>query len=334
MVPCSTKDNFDCAYLFEGVHPAFTIAQAIFTILIMIVTLPINAFLISAIIKFHEDLEGSFALCASVFISNMILTFSFGIGVVISSIARDWPLGSVGCQIFGTLVFIGLATRWMNIGVLCIDKFCRIVFPFCYSRHSSLVVKVLVSIPWAVTLIRIIPFQFGIGGRFQFIVQFPTCSIQQKCSGLLCYSLVSFWFVVSMVMGCALPIVLQTLMYLKSKKFTRETNVPQGTFGGVQAPRLLPSQIEKRANTTFCIMMAIFIIPTAIFLFLLVLNAFEQYNETPYLPVFFVITDLFQLYVLLDLFLLWKNQQGKCLLAKIRRKARAFWLQTWYTYFG
>ena len=131
---CSAQANqthqSDCSHLFEDIHPAFTIVQACIAVIFVILAVPLNLILLVAIIKFRRCMDEAFILCASIFIANIVVSFFFGTGSFLSSATRSWPLGYVGCQIFGFLSFYPVLARWMTLGMLSIDRFCRVFLPF------------------------------------------------------------------------------------------------------------------------------------------------------------------------------------------------------------
>ena len=97
-------------------------------------------------------------------------------GIALSSATRSGPLGYVGCQILWFLSHMVVVTRWRTLGVLSIDIFCRVFLPFCYTRHSSIVLKVLLLLPWVVGLPRCVLSLFKIHTKHEFVVSVPGCA--------------------------------------------------------------------------------------------------------------------------------------------------------------
>ena len=168
---CLIQENgtdSDCSSLFESIHPAYTIIQACIAMTIIVIGMPLNLVLIASLIKFRHLMDEAFILCVSIFTANFVVSLALGSTSFLSSITRSWPLGYAGCQVFGFLVYWAVVARWITLGMLSIDRFCRVFFPFWYTRHSKKVLMTLLIGPWVVMMLSNILTLIGLSGRFGF----------------------------------------------------------------------------------------------------------------------------------------------------------------------
>ncbi len=63
--------------------------------------------------------------------------FAIHLQVIISTLARKWLFDFAGCQLFEFLATQSILARWLNMGVLALDRFCAVKFPFSYVKQSK-----------------------------------------------------------------------------------------------------------------------------------------------------------------------------------------------------
>ena len=91
-----TMNNSDCSYLFKEVHVSATIFQALFAIVILTISVPINLILIASMVTYHDDLDNSMVLSISFLVANIIVSvFSQWRNIfhIINPGLVDWLLG-------------------------------------------------------------------------------------------------------------------------------------------------------------------------------------------------------------------------------------------------
>ena len=239
MSSCLIQENVSCSSFFDEVEYGVTMAHAVVTAIIMLVSIPLNVTLLTALIVYFEYIEDSFIYVISMFASNILVSIFFGGGVLLSSAMRDWPFGYVGCQVIGFCALAGLSSRWVAMGVFIFDRALRIFRPFWYSRWSKYIPKILVTVPWLLVLIHV-PLLANFGGRIDFVDHFPTCLINHHCDDPICFGIQLSWTLWCLFFGGLLPWILLTLMCVKARRMARADlsrlmgrfEVPvMGTFG-------------------------------------------------------------------------------------------------------
>ena len=312
---CLTQENTsqsDCSDQFEGIHPAFTILQACAAVAFVMVAVTLNLILCIALLKFHHFMDEAFVLCASVSIANVVVSLFLGTGVFLSSATRSWPLGYVGCQLFGFLSYYPMLARWVTLGMISIDRFCRVFFPFSYMKHSKTVLKVLFIFPWVVVLpITVLSF-FEIYSRYEFFLLLPSCFHNFNCNGSLdCIAVTRTNVALILCTGSVLPTVLYTILYFKSRKL----------FKAMQTPHL-PSQQrmddgnrQKKATKTFTIMVLTFSCYSAAVVMIRFSEVIPVIKDVK--PLQFLIGDIILTYNITDFLIVWKNTEGKRAIKKL-----------------
>ena len=303
----------DCSSLFENIHPAFTIAQACIAAGVLILGVSLNLVLTMALIKFRHLMDEAFILCISVFIANVVVSLSIGIGMVSSAATRSWPLGYGGCQILGFLSHMAIVSRWITLGMLSIDRFCRVFFTYCYPRHSKTVLKIMAVFPWIVVAPRCILSLFNIHTKFDFSAALPGCFYRSNCNGsAVCINLVYADYLLVLASGSCLPIVLYSILYIKGRRLLRATETH---------PLPAPSEQEeannrrqRKATKTFALMVITFSVYSAMVILLIPVETIPALQNITGLN--FLVNDLTLMYIITDFLLVWKNENGKQVIKK------------------
>ena len=155
-------------------------------------------------------MEGFFASYASIFVPNIIVTITWHWSDLILPFTclADWVHWMPDFWHHG--IAGSLDEHWdvvyQHVGMLSINNFCQVFFPFSYAKYCGIVVKVLVNIPWVVTHLSASSLSELEPGKVTFHYPVPHLFHPGRCHRTLCYSFVSFWFVVSVGVGCVLPV--------------------------------------------------------------------------------------------------------------------------------
>ena len=315
MEVCPAQENqtqSSCSHLFEDIHPAFTIIQACAAVIFVLIAAPLNLILTVAIVKFHHQMDEGFILSIGIFVTNVVMILSNGINIFLSSVTRSWPLGYAGCQILAFLSFYPITVRWVTLGMLSIDRFCRVFLPFFYDRHSKIVLAVLLVIPWIVVLpFNILSF-VRVFTKFEFSILFPACYRQFHCDGsVACLVFTLINLVVVLSSGSILPIAVYTVLYIKSRRLLRSTQIPHVS----DEQQIAYTERQKKATKTFALMVVVFSCYSASGVFLRSLQVIPTIQNTNGLQ--FFIYDFILTYTITDFLIVWKNTDGKKVIKKL-----------------
>ena len=208
MIPkCNTSDgDFDCSPVFEGVPLPISIIQAILAFIILLVSVFFNILLAMAIILYRRFLDKSLIVSVSILISNTAVSVFLNGGVFLTTVSQTWLLGYWGCQIFGVMAIGGSFSRWILVGLLSVDRFCRVFYPFRYARQEKKVLiatgkdsligdywhiwwlrisRVWLSLPWL--FLWGILSSFEQGSKSYIVITLPLSLVLSCRAFLLCY---------------------------------------------------------------------------------------------------------------------------------------------------
>ena len=163
MLTCNFSNDSDCSDLFQGVHIASTFLQAFLASIILLTSIPANVILMCAMVHYRNTLDSSVFLAISVLVSNTIVAIFFCGETVIVSLTRSWLLGYWGCAL----------SRWMTIGCVSLDQFCRVFLTFSYPKIEHKVIVSLLVLSWTVSVVASVAMFFL--NAIDFSVNIPGC---------------------------------------------------------------------------------------------------------------------------------------------------------------
>ena len=302
----------DCSSLFEGIHPAFTIAQACIALLVVILGVPLNVLIVVALIKYCHLMDEAFMLCVSIFISNVVVSFTMGTNIFLSAATRSWPLGYIGCEVYSFFTYSPIPVRWLTLGMLSIDRFCRIFFPFRYARCSKLVLKVLLILPWIFTLLGSTLTLIKVIRTFYFTTTLPGCFYRSTCQGsTLCTASIYMESTALLGFGSILPIALYTVLYFKSRRIMRADK----RFSVTNAQQKADRERQNKATKTFALLLITYSCYSSAVLVIVLLRQIPVVQDMRGL--FFILADFTLLHLVTDFLLVWKNENGKHVIKKL-----------------
>ena len=308
----SSGNDSDCANLFDGVHVSVTAIQALFAATNILVTVPTNLLLIAAMITQRSKLDSSVVLAVSFLFSNIIVSVFLCGEIFITSITRAWVFGYWGCQTIGSIVICGLYSRWIGVGLLSMDRFCRVFFPYSYPRMEKNVVAVLLLSSWLITLSTTAGFYLSNGIEYSMSV--PGCmlviNLPMISPGNFAVQLM--FTVVSTIIGIVLPTIFYTALYIKGRKLSRiKPALPVDSTGSEE---LLAQMKSKKANITYSLMIIDFVfVNVLIFIKASIENLFRVHDvpRNVNISIKFLITTLIAAYVIGDLVIILSNSRQR-----------------------
>ena len=217
------KNNFgvsiyDCnmCYSLQDVALWDIYLHASIVSLLMLASLFGNFLFFAVLLKYKKLRHRTSVVSFSFLLANTCFVFSVHLPVVISTLSRNWPFGFVGCQVIGFLSTQFILARWLNMGLLALDRFNAVRFPFYYSKHSKYILTFQLSFSWIVpALLSIVTVQGYASVVFRSNV--PSCLLYAPTieRGLLYFAFVSTF---SFVIGAILPVVLYSWLFNKARQ--------------------------------------------------------------------------------------------------------------------
>ena len=326
MLTCNFSNDSDCSDLFQGVHIASTLLQAFLASIILFTSIPANVILMCAMVHYHNTLDSSVFLDVSVLVSNTIVAIFFCGETVIVSLTRSWLLGYWGCQLIGVVITCGALSRWMTIGCVSLDRFCRVFLTFFYPKIEHKFIISLLVLSWTVSVVASVAMFFL--NAIDFSVNIPGCvlvthSYSMSYTDTLIASLIVMFF---RVFTSVLPTVLYTALYCKGKKSNKVLPVVQPPLpvdNSGTSSKLEQMIKSKKTSLMYCLMILVFVAVNVLLLLEFVVETIFSYLYTPHaiaVPVLFLLTIMIESYVIWDLAIFITNRQQKDAIIKLLRK--------------
>ena len=165
------------------------------------------------VVVFNKKLHHpSMVMSLGLVVADLVLAATWIIQIMVYSIAGEWPLGDGGCIPFGMILVWMLYVRWCEVGVVTLDRFLTIVFPFYkYKKHHKRVLFALTILAWSVPGLLVTPSAFGFGKQ-TFRPQVSACTVD--CKGDKgCIGYYSALVIIFKGIGGDLPLTLYITMY-------------------------------------------------------------------------------------------------------------------------
>ena len=302
---------------------SFTAIQATLAIIIVLTSIPINLLLIAAMVIYRNLLDTSFAMTISVLISNIMASVFLTGTTAITSIARSWLFGYWGCQIFAFIGTCGLFSRWIAIGLVSFDRFCRVFWPFKYQRQEKKAVITLLITSWAIAIIMAAILWSC--NSFVFTVVVPGCLFTESPDTGLPETVVTNMVVVlNPLIGLILPGVLYTIMYCKARQIRKKNRVAPVMADNLDTASAKEAQCRaNRATITYVLLIVAYVVVNILILGNLAVRGILQKLDVPMIaliPTGFWFSILIRSYVLGDVAILLTNKQQRSALWKLLNK--------------
>ena len=324
---CNFSNDSTCSELFDGVAVFVTAFHAVVAAIIILTSIPLNILLITSMVVYKTMFDTSVVLIIASLFANIVTTIFFTGGIFLTTAARAWLLGSAGCTIFGFFALMGAITRWITVGFLSLDRFCRVFLPYCYPRHERRVVRALLvmSLVAAVGMPSILIAVDRIG----YDASYPTCYGVPSSEASEVFELVRAIGieVASAILLSVLPTVLYTALYYKGKKSNINRVQPTIAVENCQETNGVLRLKTKRAVLTYFLLLASVNVVTALAILKLIVNILlTKYFVSPSVSagLFYVMTTGKDSYVFLDIAILIANRYHRSVLIKLMKRMKLY----------
>lgn len=289
-------------FSLEETHLALLVLHG--AVLSVIVTCSVcgNGLVLLLVARFKELRTRSTVVSLCMVIADLLFTLCYTFPAIVTVGNKRWVFTPTGCVAFGFLASDLLITRWLIVGLLCLDRFCTVRFPFWYSRHGKWPIITLASLTWTVPIvISVVPIRIFV--NYELRENQPMClpgCTTEKFGGL-CRIYYAGVFTGTFIMGTIMPLGLYLWLYRKARKVQKSAKHKLGrhtiTIGnGILVP--LPAQRdqkkEKQATATL-VLIFVAVMVTGLPGFLLQLSRTISVNLHCRIPIFihFIIIEIF-----------------------------------------
>lgn len=222
----NSSSNSSCDTL-ETIPSAALIVHAIILAVFMAVSLTGNSLVLVLVARYNELRTRSVAVSLSMVVADILFTITYTFPVMVTAASSEWLFNDSGCIAFGFLGSYFLITRWFIIGLLCLDRFFTVRFPFSYERHSKCIIITSTAAAWVVPLIAsIIPIHTF--AEFTLRETTPTCLPNCLGQNRICAFYYGVLVTVTFIIGSVIPILVYSWLYNKGRKIRRSVKLAVG----------------------------------------------------------------------------------------------------------
>ena len=316
---CNFSNDSDCSYLFDGIPVYITALQALLAALLIMTSVPVNILLITSMIVYREMLDTSIILAISFLISNISVSVFLSGEIFLTSVARAWLFDYWGCQLIAFLTLYGTCLRWIIVGFLSLDRFCRVFYPFSYPRHDKKVIITLLVV--SIVVSSVVPVASYFVNATGFDITLPGCLLANGSVTTEALVIIAVSFVICVPFGGILPTVLYTLMYIKGRRL-RNVGYPNQEVPNSEKSDIL-MKYNKAALTYFLMMLSfhgvsVVSLVRSVLKFVLPINA--SLSRAGAVVIFYALISLFNFYVIGDLVILLSNRDQRKVFVKLLKK--------------
>lgn len=290
--------NRTASIVLQSTLPVILICHACVLTILVVSSVLTNSIVILLICKYKLLQVRNVILIASLTAADVLLNIFYSLPSLVNTISKQWLFTDHGCTAFGFLAYEFLLTRWILMGMLCLDRFFTVRFPFSYPRHSKKILLILAAVAWILPFLISSAVLFGVGeGRLREggPTCLPTCVDDPRCQLYYAVCTSGTFFI-----GGILPVLLYTWMFYQGKKGRSilQMGVMSATeTGGSMAVRRSFSHSldyrEKRALVTFLLLLVtVLVTGVPAYILQVVRTASVYYSCQIPIYVSFVITEL------------------------------------------
>lgn len=283
-------------------------------VLLLLTSVPMNAFVIFMICKCKSLRTISFVLVLQVAIIDLVgAAFHIPLSII-SAAANKWLLGEIMCTIAGVMFYAVGFTRTEVMLCFVIDRFLLVFMTYTYPKYRLKTVVGLSIVAHVVPIVlAIIP---AFLGCYAFAPSIGQCHLSMDCS-LVCALYRGIVAVLIILPSCVVPLILYAGLFLKANKL-KGAVIPAHLVATMDNPD--PNKTEMRATITFFLMFVVLFAVTAPHAITYLIGSAVFFASTP--PIWYrviegVLANVVSLILVLDAVVLMRNTDVKDEIAKI-----------------
>ena len=312
---CNFSNDSNCSYLFDGIPVYITALQTLLAALLIMTSVPVNILLITSMIVYREMLDTSIILAISFLICNISVSLFLSGEVFLTSIARAWLFGYWGCQLIAFFTIYGTSLRWIIVGFLSFDRFCRVFYPYAYPRHDKKVIITLLVV--SVVACGVLAVASYLGNAINFDITLPGCTLVPEFASSVGVFIVAALFMTCGTFGGLLPTILYTLMYIKGRRARNAIYPSQETPDPV---RVEAKQRSNRATFVYFLIMASFNLINSLGIARGMIKLRVQDMSVVAIAFLYALITIFHSYAIGDFVILLSNRDQRKVFVKLLKK--------------
>lgn len=322
----SNGSNTSCFSLRHAPIPAQALHATVLSVIVLF-SLAGNLLVLVLVARFKALRTRSTVISLCMVLADLLFTLCYTFPALVTTASKEWVFGENGCKSFGFFALDLLITRWFTVGLLCIDRFCTVRFPFWYNRRGKWLIGSLASAAWVFPIIAcLIPIHLftTIVLRENQPICLPTCT---DSHANLCRIYYAGILTITFIAGSITPVILYSWLYHKARKMRNSAKVTMGRITVQVASGIVisqpvggqqPQRTEIQATITFTLIFVTVVITgsPAYLLQLLRSVSTELHCKIP-IYVHFIIIDFFLCAPMLTPLVIMRDRLFRTCMAKL-----------------
>ena len=285
--------------------------------LIIVASVVLNSLVLILVARNKTLRYQSIMASLSIVVADLLITGVFHLSSFLSLMTRTWAYSSAdSCQAFSILGLYLVYVRWAVLGVVAVDKFCNVRFPFRYSKYSKKILIVLTALAWFVPAVFASLNFFP--NDYSFRANVPMCIVACLASERtqFCNVFNTGALSLSIIWGGVLPSILYSWMYYRGYRLKRAVKVlgqlAVNVSAGVVELQPMANTEQSKETRAFCTLVLLFLtnlftsIPQYVVLWLRPVDLCVFFRIP--LIVHFLVTEIFLMSVFLDPIMIMRNK--------------------------
>lgn len=195
---------------------------------IFVICLVGNLLIILMVIKYKKLQCHSVVASLNIVVSDLIWSFSHHLPSLINICSRQWVFTSYGCLILSYWRVELQITRWLLMGVLALDRFCTVRFPFRYEKCKKLLLSFLLLAAWIMPMLLCIPLTVPNFQGISLKSDIKVCNLHcLQENNQPCRIYFTLLFAISLLIGGVMPTLVYIWLYRRARRL-RSTAIHVG----------------------------------------------------------------------------------------------------------
>ena len=199
----------------DFVHPAVVYVQATVALIFSFIGISMNGFVVFLVIRYRALHKMAFFLALQLIVTHLVFSCTVPPVIFATALLREWRLGTVMCQILGSIHDLAITIRYLLTFVLTADRFVSVFCPFFYLQNGGKVAICNSVIMWIIAIVRVVTSLKGVLNCTQFVPTFNICSAAPFCSVDICRFHIFFFSTLLVSFGVIIPFALYVALFSK-----------------------------------------------------------------------------------------------------------------------
>ena len=199
----------------DSIHPAVDYVQAAIALIVTILGISMNGFVVFLVSRYRALHKMAFFLALQLIVTHLVFSCTLPPVIFATALLREWRLGTVMCQILGSIHDLVFTIRYLLTFVLTADRVVSVFCPFFYLRHGAKMAICNSAVMWIIGILRSLLSLKGVLNCIQYVPTFKMCAGAAYCSDI-CQIHTLFFSALLALFGVIIPFALYVALFSKA----------------------------------------------------------------------------------------------------------------------